>query len=125
MSTPTSSDRIAVNGVELYYEIHGEGDPLVMLHGGVNPSDMFGAPLARIDDGPLLLDLAERQARLRRSEVQLRRISQQIARFDTLDQRAFVSPTDLDDLQTERELDQRAPDLGQEHVHALDLLQHH
>ncbi len=63
-----------------------------------------GAPLARIDDGPLLLDLAERQARLRRSEVQLRRISQQIARFDTLDQRAFVSPTDLDDLQTEREL---------------------
>jgi pimeloyl-ACP methyl ester carboxylesterase len=35
-----------VNGVELYYEIHGEGSPLVMLHGGVNPSDMFGAPLA-------------------------------------------------------------------------------
>lgn len=41
-----NSDRIAVNGVELYYEIHGAGPPLVMLHGGVNPSDMFGAPLA-------------------------------------------------------------------------------
>src|SRR5690349_3131364 len=40
------SDRVAVNGVELYYEIHGEGSPLVMLHGGVNPSDFFGAPLA-------------------------------------------------------------------------------
>ncbi|MEZ4563386.1 MAG: alpha/beta hydrolase [Thermomicrobiales bacterium] len=40
------SGRVAVNGVELYYEIHGEGSPLVMLHGGVNPSDMFGAPLA-------------------------------------------------------------------------------
>jgi pimeloyl-ACP methyl ester carboxylesterase len=43
--TPTSG-RVAVNGVELYYEIHGAGSPLVMLHGGVNPSDMFGAPLA-------------------------------------------------------------------------------
>ncbi|MGB3339638.1 MAG: alpha/beta hydrolase [Devosia sp.] len=48
MSIPTSTDRVAVNGVELYYEIHGEGSPLVMLHGGVNPSDMFGAPLAEM-----------------------------------------------------------------------------
>lgn len=24
-----------VNGVELYYEIHGEGDPLILLHGGL------------------------------------------------------------------------------------------
>ena len=48
MSTPTTSDRVAVNGVELYYEIHGAGTPLVMLHGGVNPSDMFGAPLAEM-----------------------------------------------------------------------------
>ncbi|MFN8661540.1 MAG: alpha/beta hydrolase [Thermomicrobiales bacterium] len=41
-----TSNRVAVNGVELYYEIHGTGSPLVMLHGGVNPSDFFGAPLA-------------------------------------------------------------------------------
>ncbi len=46
MSVPSKSDRVAVNGVEIYYEIHGEGSPLVMLHGGVNPSEMFGAPLA-------------------------------------------------------------------------------
>lgn len=46
MSTATRSDRVAVNGVELYYEVHGQGSPLLMLHGGVNPSDMFGAPLA-------------------------------------------------------------------------------
>lgn len=46
MSVPSKSDRVAVNGVEIYYEIHGEGSPLVMLHGGVNPSDLFGAPLA-------------------------------------------------------------------------------
>ena len=42
----TTSNRVAVNGVELYYEIHGTGSPLVMLHGGVNPSDFFGTPLA-------------------------------------------------------------------------------
>src|SRR5690606_25139867 len=46
MSTPTSTGRVPVNGIELYYEVHGEGEPLVMLHGGVNPSDFFGAPLA-------------------------------------------------------------------------------
>lgn len=48
MNTPASTGRLAVNGVELYYEVHGEGSPLVMLHGGVNPSDMFGAPLAEM-----------------------------------------------------------------------------
>ena len=48
MTTLKSSARVAVNGVELYYEVHGEGAPLVMLHGGVNPSDMFGAPLAEM-----------------------------------------------------------------------------
>lgn len=46
----TKSGRVAVNGVELHYEVHGEGSPLVMLHGGVNPSDMFGAPLAAMAD---------------------------------------------------------------------------
>lgn len=46
MNAPSKSDRVAVNGVALHYEIHGAGKPLVMLHGGVNPADMFGAPLA-------------------------------------------------------------------------------
>lgn len=46
MSVPSKSDRVSVNGVEIYYEIQGEGSPLVMLHGGVNPADFFGAPLA-------------------------------------------------------------------------------
>lgn len=43
---PVDSGHAALNGLDLYYEIHGEGEPLVMLHGGVNPAEMFGAPLA-------------------------------------------------------------------------------
>jgi pimeloyl-ACP methyl ester carboxylesterase len=46
MSTPTSTGSVAVAGADIHYEIHGEGPPLVLLHGGVNPSDTFGAPLA-------------------------------------------------------------------------------
>lgn len=45
MRTPDSKGYARVNGVELYYEVHGDGPPLIMLHGGVTPSDMFGAPL--------------------------------------------------------------------------------
>ncbi len=45
MRTPESTGYANVNGVELYYEIHGEGPPLIMLHGGVDPSEMFAALL--------------------------------------------------------------------------------
>lgn len=35
MMKPTTSGYAATNGVDLYYEIHGEGDPLVLIHGGL------------------------------------------------------------------------------------------
>lgn len=31
----------AINGISLYYEIHGTGEPLIMLHGGFGTFDMF------------------------------------------------------------------------------------
>ncbi len=46
MSTPSSTGKVPVGGAEIYYEIHGDGPPLVLLHGGVLPSQTFGAPLA-------------------------------------------------------------------------------
>jgi pimeloyl-ACP methyl ester carboxylesterase len=30
-----------VNGLNLYYEIHGAGEPLILLHGGVGATEMF------------------------------------------------------------------------------------
>ena len=40
-----------VNGINLYYEIHGAGRPLILLHGGLGSGEMFG---------PVLPVLAER-----------------------------------------------------------------
>jgi pimeloyl-ACP methyl ester carboxylesterase len=34
-----------VNGLKLYYEIHGTGEPLILLHGGVGATGMFDAIL--------------------------------------------------------------------------------
>jgi len=31
-----------VNGLKLYYEIHGAGEPLIVLHGGLQASEMLG-----------------------------------------------------------------------------------
>src|ERR1700694_3210894 len=40
-----------VNGIKLYYETHGAGRPLILLHGGLGSGEMFG---------PVLPVLAER-----------------------------------------------------------------
>src|SRR4030088_3101701 len=34
-----------VNGINLYYETHGTGRPLVLLHGGLGSGEMFGPVL--------------------------------------------------------------------------------
>ena len=41
-----------VNGLSLYYDEHGSGEPLVLLHGGIGASEMFAA---------ILDELAERR----------------------------------------------------------------
>jgi len=35
------SGRVAVNGLNYYYEVHGRGEPLLLLHGGLGSIDMF------------------------------------------------------------------------------------
>src|ERR1700694_553231 len=37
-----------VNGLNLYYETHGAGRPLVLLHGGLMSNETFGALLPQL-----------------------------------------------------------------------------
>lgn len=48
MTNASRSAHAFVNGVSLYYEIHGSGRPLVLLHGGVQASEAFGPNLAAL-----------------------------------------------------------------------------
>ena len=38
---PAKSGHVAANGVNYYYEVHGRGEPLLLLHGGLGSIDMF------------------------------------------------------------------------------------
>ena len=40
-----------VNGIKLHYEIHGSGRPLVLLHGGLGATEMFGPNLPALAKG--------------------------------------------------------------------------
>ena len=46
-AAPDKTGNIEVNGVNYYYEVRGEGEPLLILHGGLGSIDMF-APLLPI-----------------------------------------------------------------------------
>jgi pimeloyl-ACP methyl ester carboxylesterase len=39
-----------VNGINLYYEIHGAGRPLVLLHGGLGSGEMFGPVMPQLTE---------------------------------------------------------------------------
>jgi len=45
VSNPTKSGRVQANGIDYYYEIHGSGEPLLLLHGGLGSTDMFRSSL--------------------------------------------------------------------------------
>jgi len=40
-----------VNGLHMYYETHGSGRPLVLIHGGLGSSSMFGPNLPALAKG--------------------------------------------------------------------------
>ncbi|MGZ6343195.1 MAG: alpha/beta fold hydrolase [Candidatus Limnocylindrales bacterium] len=52
MAAPTVAPLLArVNGIELAYQIHGRGKPLVLLHGGFGSVEMFGPNVAALAAG--------------------------------------------------------------------------
>jgi len=51
MTTLVKTGYAPVNGLELYHEIRGSGDPLVLLHGGVVGMTMFDSILPELASG--------------------------------------------------------------------------
>jgi len=47
-AAPDSSGYVAANGVSYWYEIHGKGEPLLLLHGGLFSTGMFGPTLSKL-----------------------------------------------------------------------------
>lgn len=43
-ATPRSGV-LPINGIDYYYELHGQGEPLLLLHGGLGSGTMFGPVL--------------------------------------------------------------------------------
>jgi len=40
-----------LNGLRMYYEIHGTGQPLILVHGGLGSSDMFAPIVPELSKG--------------------------------------------------------------------------
>ena len=57
-----------VNGLKLYYEIHGNGDPLILLHGGVGATEMFGEVLPSLSKSRRVI-AADLQAHGRTADI--------------------------------------------------------
>lgn len=41
---------VSANGIDYYYEIHGEGEPLLLIHGGLGSIDMFEPILSSLTE---------------------------------------------------------------------------
>jgi len=49
--TENEGNYAEINGLKMYYEIHGTGEPLILLHGGFGLTGMFGDLLPRLAEG--------------------------------------------------------------------------
>lgn len=48
---PEAGNYAALNSLDMYYEVHGGGEPLILLHGGVGAIGMFGEVLPLLAEG--------------------------------------------------------------------------
>ncbi|MFN7022952.1 MAG: alpha/beta fold hydrolase [Pseudorhizobium sp.] len=51
LPAPTDSGFADVNGVKIWYQVYGEGDPLILLHGGFGTVEMFGPNIEVLAEG--------------------------------------------------------------------------
>jgi pimeloyl-ACP methyl ester carboxylesterase len=68
MSDGSKGNYAEVNGLEVYYEIHGTGEPLILLHGGVGAIEMFGEVLPLLAEGRQVI-AADLQAHGRTADI--------------------------------------------------------
>ncbi|MBP1882034.1 alpha/beta fold hydrolase [Sinorhizobium mexicanum] len=45
---PTRSGHLKLNGINYYYQVYGDGEPVLLLHGGLGIIEMFGPNLAKL-----------------------------------------------------------------------------
>ncbi len=64
----TKSSYAAVNDLNMYYEIHGTGKPLVLLHGGLGATGMFSEVLPLLANSRQVI-LADLQAHGRTADI--------------------------------------------------------
>lgn len=50
MPVPTQSGYASVNGVEIYYQVHGQGTPIILLHGGLMSASGFSPIIDRLTE---------------------------------------------------------------------------
>lgn len=53
--TEIKSGHIAANGINYYYEIHGKGEPMLLLHGGLGSIEMFEPDLTTLAENRMVI----------------------------------------------------------------------
>jgi hypothetical protein len=51
MNDDSRGNHAGVNGLRMYYESHGDAEPLILLHGGIGAIEMFGEVLPLLAEG--------------------------------------------------------------------------
>jgi pimeloyl-ACP methyl ester carboxylesterase len=50
VAKPDSSGYVSANGIEYWFEIRGDGEPLLLLHGGLMSTEGFGPTLTKLSE---------------------------------------------------------------------------
>ena len=60
MPAASESGTADVNGVKLYYAIYGSGEPVLLLHGGLGHSDVWGKQIPALAEGHKIIAIDSR-----------------------------------------------------------------
>lgn len=55
VKTEIKNGHVAANGINYYYEIHGKGEPMLLLHGGLGSIEMFEPDLKTLAENRMVI----------------------------------------------------------------------